>query len=229
MTKLRSRWDGMGCAVVLLNLAAMLGCQGMNSPPQPASSVGNGTSPSQVSVSPATVNFGTVVVGTARSQTGTLSTGNASITVSSATLSSPEFALSGLSFPLTVAGGQSVSFTVAFTPKTTGAAAGNLSFVSDGNTPTVVYLTGTGTAAPQHNVDLSWNASTSQVVGYNVYRGTQAGGPYIVINSVLNASTNFGDNNVQAGHTYFYVVTAVDGRNNESNLSKEVQAAIPTP
>ena len=174
MTELRSRWGGVGCAVVLLTLAAMLGCQGMNLAKAPAS-LGNGTSPSQVSVSPATVNFGTVVVGTARSQTGTLSTGNASITVSSATLSSPEFALSGLSFPLTVAGGQSVSFTVAFTPKTTGAAAGNLSFVSDGNTPTVVYLTGTGTAAPQHNVDLSWNASTSQVVGYNVYRGTWEG------------------------------------------------------
>jgi len=50
-----------------------------------------------------------------------------------------------------------------------------------------------------------------------------------MINSVLNASTNFGDNNVQAGHTYFYVVTAVDGRNKESNFSKEVQAAIPSP
>ncbi len=74
---------------------------------------------------------------------------------------------------------------------------------------------GTGIAVPQHFVDLSWNASTSQVVGYNVYRGTQSGGPYIMINSVLNASTNFGDNNVQAGHTYFYVVTAVDASNNE--------------
>ncbi len=229
MRELISRWDAVGCAALLLTLAAMLGCQGMNLAPQPAPSLGNGTSPSQVGVSPATVNFGDVVVGTARRQTGTLSAANARATVTSATLSSPEFALSGLSFPLTIAAGQSASFTVTFTPQTTGAASGSLFFVSDANTPTVASLTGTGTTAPQHYVDLSWNASTSQVVGYNVHRGTQSGGPYIMINPVLNASANFRDNNVQAGHTYFYVVTAVDGKNNESNFSKEVQAAIPTP
>ena len=39
------------------------------------------------------------------------------------------------------------------------------------------------TAAPQHTVSLSWAASTSTVVSYNVYRGTQSGGPYAVLNS----------------------------------------------
>jgi fibronectin type 3 domain-containing protein len=67
------------------------------------------------------------------------------------------------------------------------------------------------------------------VAGYNVYRGTQAGGPYSVITSGPDASTSYTDNAVQAGQTYYYVVTAVDGSGNESVNSNQVQAVIPTP
>ena len=67
------------------------------------------------------------------------------------------------------------------------------------------------------------------MVGYNVFRGTTSGGPYSKINSVLNASTNFTDNSVQAGQTYFYVTTAVDGSGMESSYSNQVKAVIPTP
>jgi fibronectin type 3 domain-containing protein len=67
------------------------------------------------------------------------------------------------------------------------------------------------------------------VVGYNVYRGSVTGGPYTEIDSVLNASTNYVDNSVQAGQTYYYVATAVDGSGVESGYSNQVKAAIPTP
>jgi fibronectin type 3 domain-containing protein len=66
-------------------------------------------------------------------------------------------------------------------------------------------------------------------VGYNVYRSTVSGGPFLKINSALNASTNFVDNIVQAGSTYYYVTTAVNGSGVESAYSNQVKAAIPTP
>jgi fibronectin type 3 domain-containing protein len=80
----------------------------------------------------------------------------------------------------------------------------------------------------QHSVALNWNASTSSgVVGYNVYRSGQSGGPYAKINSSLIPSTTNTDTNVQSGSTYYYVVTAVDSSGRESLFSNQVQAVIP--
>ena len=188
-----------------------------------------GTAPGQLAASPAALSFGNVVVGTSQNQTGTLSASGASVTVSSAGITGAEFSLNGLALPLTLASGQTVSYTVTFTPQTSGTASANLSFVSNATTPTAESLSGNGTAPPQHSVDLSWNASTSTVVGYNVYRGTQSGGPYAKITSTLDASTTFTDTTVQAGQTYYYVTTAVDGSVKESSYSNQVQAVIPTP
>jgi len=81
--------------------------------------------------------------------------------------------------------------------------------------------------APTHSVDLTWTASTSVVVGYNVYRGTQSGGPYTLVNSILVATTAYTDATVQNGATYFYVITAVDASSNESAYSAQAGAVIP--
>ena len=78
------------------------------------------------------------------------------------------------------------------------------------------------------NERVAWNPSSSSVVGYNVYRGTNTGGPYSQVNT-MNASTIYTDNSVQAGQTYFYVTTAVDGTGKESPYSNQTQAAVPTP
>ena len=191
---------------------------------------GSGGSPGQLSVSPSTVNFGNVIVGVAQKQTVTAAASGASVTISSITTSNPEFALTGLSLPLTLAAGQSASLTVTFTPQASGVTSGTIAFASNAsNAPTAETLTGTGTSASQHSVNLSWTASTSTVVGYNVYRGTQSGGPYVVLNSAPNASTTYTDATVQAGGTYYYVVNAVDASGNVSAYSKQAQAAIPTP
>jgi fibronectin type 3 domain-containing protein len=80
-----------------------------------------------------------------------------------------------------------------------------------------------------HSVSLSWDPSTSTVVGYNVYRGTQTGGPYARVNGSVQAGTAYSDNNVQSGTTYFYVVTAVDASSQESGFSNETMALIPAP
>jgi fibronectin type 3 domain-containing protein len=77
---------------------------------------------------------------------------------------------------------------------------------------------------------LTWTASTSSnVTGYNVYRGVVAGGPYTKINALPVAATSFIDTAAQAGLTYYYVTTAVDSNNNESAYSNQAQAVIPYP
>jgi Abnormal spindle-like microcephaly-assoc'd, ASPM-SPD-2-Hydin len=191
---------------------------------------GSGTAAGQLSVSPGTLSFGTVIVGQSTSLTATMSASGSSVTVSSGTASTSEFRLSGVSFPITLAADQSAPVTITFAPQASGTASASVSFVSSAsNSPVSASLTGTGAAPPQHSVSLSWNASTSSVVGYHVYRGSVTGGPYTEIDSVLNASTNYVDNSVQAGQTYYYVATAVDGSGVESGYSNQVKAAIPTP
>jgi fibronectin type 3 domain-containing protein len=90
-------------------------------------------------------------------------------------------------------------------------------------------MSGTGVTGVVHAVDLSWNASTSSVSGYRVYRGTVTGGPYTLMTSSLVPSTTFTDNAVTSGDSYYYVVTAVDASNNESAFSNQAAATIPTP
>ncbi len=78
-----------------------------------------------------------------------------------------------------------------------------------------------------HSSTLTWQASTSSVVGYNVYRADQSGGPYTAINPTLQAGTSYVDGAVLPGLTYYYVVTAVDSSGMESINSNEVMAVIP--
>ena len=190
---------------------------------------GTATVAGQLAVSPASLSFGSVVVGQSKSLTATLTATGSSITVSAANMTTSEFTISGLSLPLTLSAGQSASFTVNFKPQSSGAASASGSFNSNAANASVTQaLSGTGTAAPQHSVALSWTPSTSSVVGYNVYRGTTTGGPYSKITS-MNADTTYVDSSVQSGQTYFYVTTAVDGSGKESANSNQTQAVIPTP
>lgn len=123
-------------------------------------------------------------------------------------------------------------FTVTFTPQATGAASGTASFASNAsNSPTVLSLGGSGTPAPVHSVQLSWTASTSSnISGYNMYRGPAATGPFNQINSSLIAGTTYTDNSLVDGQTYYYEATAVDSNNQESAKSTPAaQAIIPPP
>lgn len=89
-------------------------------------------------------------------------------------------------------------------------------------------LNGTCVTGTMHTVTLSWTASTStNVVGYYVYRGTVAGGPFTKVTSSPVPGTSYTDNAVQSGLTYFYVATAVDSGGNESGNSNQAQAVIP--
>jgi hypothetical protein len=191
---------------------------------------GTGTAVGTFGVAPSSFGFGSVIVGQTKNMTATLTATSASVTVTSASVSSAEFQLTGPALPLTIASGQSATFTLTFRPQATGSAAATVSFVTNAvGSPLSENLTGTGTAAPQHQVSLSWAASTSTVSGYNVYRSTTSGSGYTKLNSSVNVSTAYTDNSVVAGSTYFYVTTAVDSSGNESSYSNQVQAVIPTP
>jgi hypothetical protein len=201
--------------------------------PNPTLSIplsGTGTNPATLSVSPTSLNFGNVTVGLSSNLTGTLAAAGSNVTVTSGSSNNSEFVLSGISFPVTINAGQSTQFTLTFTPQSSGAASGTITFVSNAtNSPAIQSESGTGTAPPQHGVDLTWNASTSVVIGYNIYRGVTSGGPYSKMNAGLDGSTAYTDNSVQAGQTYYFVTTAVDATGAESVYSNQVAAVIPTP
>jgi hypothetical protein len=180
-------------------------------------------------INPATMSFGTVQVGLSASQSGILSAGANQIILSSASSSSAEFTCSGLSFPVIIPAGGSQGFTVTFTPQASGTVSAALTFLDEnGISLPVETLNGTGIVSQNHSVDLSWTASSSQnVVGYNIYRGNQSGGPYAKINSSLDSSTVYTDTSVTNGNTYYYVTTAVNSDNEESVYSNQAQATIP--
>jgi fibronectin type 3 domain-containing protein len=79
----------------------------------------------------------------------------------------------------------------------------------------------------QSFIDLTWIPnSDSDLAGYNVYRRTENSQP-VKINNELIKTPAFRDTNVQPGMKYFYSVSAVDLRNNESGRSPEASESVP--
>ena len=76
-------------------------------------------------------------------------------------------------------------------------------------------------------IDLVWNANTDpDLAGYNVYRH-EAGTAPQKINPALIPSPAFRDNEVVPGHKYWYSVSAVDVRGNESPRSEQASETVP--
>ena len=78
-----------------------------------------------------------------------------------------------------------------------------------------------------HYVYLTWKASTSPVMGYNIYRSSSPWGPFSRINPSIEPATVYADHTVSAGQKYFYVVTAVSAEA-ESVNSNTAQVTVPT-
>jgi len=113
---------------------------------------------------------------------------------------------------------------VTFTPQQAGTTSGKIAFTSNASdSQASESLAGTGTA-PQ--VSLGWTPSTSQVEGYNVYRGT-APGAYSKINGALDSNTSYTDTTVASGVTYYYAATAVSTTGEESTYSAPVKVRVP--
>lgn len=190
--------------------------------------MGTAVSAGNLLSSPATIDFGNVPLGKASQRMGTLSVTGASVTVYSAHITSPEFTLSGLQLPMTIAAGQMVLYVVTFRPRSSGNTSALLSFQSNAvNSQAVGALDGDGYPLETFTVSLSWQPSSSQVAGYNVYRGTTSGGPYAMINSTLDPVTSYVDNSAMGGQTYYYVTTAVNSNGQQSAYSNQVEVNVP--
>jgi K319-like protein/Big-like domain-containing protein len=78
------------------------------------------------------------------------------------------------------------------------------------------------------SVTLAWDANTDpNLAGYRVYRSQQSGVYSSSLNGALLTAASFTDSTVQAGRTYYYVVTAISTTGLESGYSGEAQAIIP--
>lgn len=206
-----------------------------NAPNSPTTLALNGTGVVPVvqliTASPTSLSFGNVTVGSSSTQTVTLSnSGNSSVTIFQIGMSGASFSNGGLTPPLILTSGQATALSVSFAPASAGSGTGSVSVISNAtNSPATVALSGSGVQPVSHSVVISWDPATSAVVGYNLYRGTQSGGPYTKLNSSLILTATYTDSTVQAGQTYFYVATAAGSNNVESDFSIEIPATIPTP
>jgi len=150
------------------------------------------------------------------------------MTINSDAISSAEYTISGLSLPLKLGAGKSVSFQATFRPQTAGTANGNASFTVASPSSTIkAALSGTGTGGSQRSVTLSWKPESTPVAGYNVYRAAKKTGPYSKLTSPLDTATDYLDTNVTAGSTYYYEVTAVNDQGLESARTAPIGATIP--
>ncbi len=224
----------------LIALGFLTACQGVSSGGSSSSSSSGstgstGSGDGQLAVTPSTLAVGSTVAGTSTTASASLSASGASVTITAANSSNSQFSVSGLSLPVTIDAGKSLPFTVTFSPSAAGAANATLTFSSNAQPATTSEaLTGSGTAAPTHTVNLSWNASTSSnISGYNIYRAvyaTSSCGSFAKINPTLNTGTLYTDSAVTDGTSYCYATTAVNASNEESGYSNIVSAVqIPEP
>jgi len=185
--------------------------------------------------SPAAVSFGTHAAGSQNFQTVSLrNTGNLGLKIQSISVSNSAFSVSGFTPGVSLAPDQQLNFQVWFRPTGSGSWSSSIRVAASSiASPVTLALSGAASAvAPEpssasHSVALDWNASTSAVAGYHVYRGVAAGGPYHRVNGSLVAGPAYSDSTVQGGAKYFYVVTAVESDGGESAFSNEVFADIP--
>jgi hypothetical protein len=203
-----------------------------NAPTSPSviALTGTGVTATQIlTLSTNAVSFGNVNAGSNSTQSVSVTnTGNANVLISQIAVSGTGYTLSGAGVPVTLTPTQKLTFSVIFTPTVAGSASGTVTITSNATgSPATISLSGSGVTATPHTVSLSWTASTSVVVGYNVYRSTTNGTGYTKLNGSLVSAVNYTDSTVANGITYYYVTTAVDSTGAESNDSNQAVAIIP--
>lgn len=125
------------------------------------------------------------------------------------------------------ASSNTMSVTLSGTPTTAKTYSFTVSATACGGHVSQVSYTVVVQKAENHVVDLSWKASTTtDVVGYNVYRGPD-GKSWQKINSSVKDSTAYTDSTTADSSTYYYSTTAVDVNGKESKKSNIVHSTIP--
>ena len=153
------------------------------------------TTTGQLAASPTSLSFGNILPGSSQTLMETLTnTGNASVTISGTSVSSSAFTVGGLSLPVTLAAGQSLTFSVVFSPTASGSVSGTLAIFSNasdaqlntalaGTGATVGQLTLTPTALNFGNVTDGSSAALSGTL--------TASGSSVTVSSATSTSTEF--------------------------------------
>jgi Abnormal spindle-like microcephaly-assoc'd, ASPM-SPD-2-Hydin len=200
--------------------------------PTPSPTPTNGPA---LSINASSVTFGSVAVGTPSTQSVILtSAGTSAVTVKNASVKGTGFSVSGATFPDILNPGQTATLNVQFQPSDAGTASGQLVISSNStNNPTVqINLSGTGSSVTSppptaYAVDLSWNAPSGTIAGYNVYRAPSGSSSFEKLNSSIDSLVDYSDSTVLSGDTYQYYVTSVDNSGDESVPSNIATVAIP--
>jgi len=231
--------------ILVISVLGAIGCAaGKNTfggSPNPTPSPTPGPSPSptptpvagspSLTATPSSLGFGSQALNSAMTLTVKITnTGTVAVSITQGKIVGSGFSI-GITTPINLNVGQSVSVPVVFNPATAGTVNGSLTLLSNSATVLSVPLSGTGLAALAHSVDLTWDASTStSLQGYNVYRSTVSGGPYTKISAtVLPSTLLFTDTTPVSGKQYFYIVTALSTSGAESAASVEAAVTIPVP
>ena len=157
---------------------------------------GTGTEP-VLAVLPGKVQFGNVKVGQNTTQAVTLvNNGNVDLVLSAAQISGSGFAMSGLTFPSTIAAAKNLSFNVKFAPSAAQGMTGNIKFVDNApNSIQSVELAGTGTSENAALVATPGSVSFGNVTvggsGSQSVTLTNSGASAIAISQAAATGTGF--------------------------------------
>ena len=150
---------------------------------------------------PATLGFGKVAVRRRKFQMVTITnTGSSDLTLLQVTTQGTGFAVIGLDFPLTLASGESFTFTAVFAPQSIGANNGGISFVSrvsdvadlQSRLP-MLGLTGAGADDDQLTVDPAMMNFGTVLVGTSASQGGTlfAGSSEVTISTAVSSNPEF--------------------------------------
>lgn len=157
---------------------------------------GTGTTTVQpgLTIAPASFNFGSIVDGQTKSETITVTNpGTTAVSIAELSVSGSAYSVSGLTAPMTVAAGSNATFMVVFAPTTAGNQSGTVSIVSNApNSPNVLSLSGTGTAA---TINLSASPSSLSFTSVNAGSSTSKS---VIISNTGNSSLTISQVSVSA-------------------------------
>jgi hypothetical protein len=157
---------------------------------------GTGVTQGTLGSNPTSLSFGSVTVGNNQALSETVTnTGGSSVTISQASISGTGFSLSGITTPLTLAAGQSASFSIAFAPQSAASASGNVTITSTASNPTLtIPVAGTGVTQGTLGSSPASLSFGSVTVGNNQALSetvTNTGGSSVTISQASISGTGF--------------------------------------
>jgi len=161
----------------------------------PLSGTGVGANAGQLTTSPASLTFSNVLVGSTQTLPETLTnSGGTSVTISAAGATA-SFSTTGLSLPATLNPGQSLSFSVAFSPTSAATTSGSLTLTSNASNPSVnLPLSGTGTT-PGHlasnPASLNFGSVPSGTTATLSETLTNSGGLSLTVSQIASSAAAF--------------------------------------